>query len=63
MSALLIVRKFLSENILLPLNADRDIISIENISVNVGARVIMLAADPETYEALTSIFSSPVKED
>ena len=63
MSALLIVRKFLSENILLPLNADGDVISVENISVNIGAWVIMLAFDPEMYEAPTSIFSSPAKED
>jgi hypothetical protein len=63
MSALLIVCKFLSENILLPLNADGDVISVENISVNIGAWVIMLAFDPEMYEAPTSIFSSPAKED
>jgi len=63
MSALLIVRKFLSENILMPLNADGNVISIENVSVNVGAQMIMLAAEPETYEALSSIFLSPAKED
>jgi hypothetical protein len=47
----------------LPLNADGDVISVENISVNIGAWVIMLAFDPEMYEAPTSIFSSPAKED
>ncbi len=63
MPALLLVRKFLSDNIFLPVNADGNVISVEDITVNVGARVIMLAADPETFEALSSIFSSPAKED
>jgi hypothetical protein len=39
------------------------VINVEEISVNVGARVIMLAADPETYDALVSTFSSPAKEE
>ena len=45
------------------MNADGNVINVEEISVNVGARVIMLAADPETYDALVSIFSSPAKEE
>jgi hypothetical protein len=45
--------------VLLPVNTDGAVINIEDISVNVGARVIILAADPETYDVLTSIFSSP----
>jgi len=55
--------KFLVENIFLPVNANGDVINVEEISVNIGARVIMLAADPETYEALSSIFSLPAKEE
>jgi len=39
--ALLLVRKFLSNNVLLPVNADGAVINIEDISINVGARVIM----------------------
>jgi hypothetical protein len=61
--AVQLVRKFLAENIFLPVNADGNVINVEEISVNVGARVIMLAADPETYDALVSIFSSPAKEE
>ena len=61
--AVQLVRKFLAENIFLPVNADGNVINVEEISVNVGARVIMLAADPETYDALVSIFSLPAKEE
>jgi hypothetical protein len=56
--ALLIAHMFLSENILLPVNADGYAINMENIGVNVSARVIMMAIDSETYDALPSIFSS-----
>jgi hypothetical protein len=61
--ALFLFCKFLSENLFLPVNADGDMINMENISVNVGAWVIKLAADPETDNALTSIFSSYAKEE
>ena len=61
--AVMIVKKFLSENIVLPVNADGDVIDVESISINVGARVIMLAVDPESYSALNDIFASLGKED
>jgi len=49
--------------VLLPVNTDGAVINIEDISVNVGARVIILAAEPEMYDVPTSIFSSPAKDD
>jgi hypothetical protein len=52
LTAVHLIRKFLVDNIFLPVNADGDAINVEEISVNVGARVIMLAADPETYDAI-----------
>ncbi len=60
--ALLIVQKFLSDNILLPVNADGDVIDVETISVNIGACVILLAVEPEPYSVLNDIFASPEKE-
>jgi len=60
--AVTIIQKFLTENILLPVNADGSVIDVESITVNVGARVIMLAVDPESYSALNDIFASPDKE-
>jgi hypothetical protein len=53
----------LLENIFLPANADVDVINVGNISVNVGAWVIMLVVVPETYDDLTSTFSLPSKEE
>jgi len=52
LTAVHLIRKFLVDNIFLPVNADGDAINVEEISVNVGARVIMLAADPQTYDAI-----------
>ena len=60
--ALTIVQKFLSENIVLPVNADGSVIDVESISVNIGARVIMLAVEPESYSSLNNIFASPEKD-
>ncbi len=60
--AVMIIQKFLAENILLPVNADGSVIDVESITVNVGACVIMLAVDPESYSALNDIFASPDKE-
>jgi hypothetical protein len=60
--ALLIVQKFLSENICIPVNADGIAIYAECVTVNIGARVIMLAVEPDSYLALNDIFAAPAKE-
>jgi len=60
--ALLIVQKFLSENICIPVNADGIAIDAECVTVNIGARVIMLAVEPDSYLALNDIFAAPAKE-
>jgi hypothetical protein len=60
--ALLIVQKFLSENICIPVNADGIAIDPECVTVNIGARVIMLAVEPDSYLALNDIFAAPAKE-
>ncbi len=57
--SLMIIRKFLSKNIVLPLNAGGDVIDVKSISVNIGARVIMLAVELESYSELNNIFASP----
>jgi hypothetical protein len=43
-------------------NADGVAISVESIPINIGACVIMLAAEPETYSAINEMFAAPVKE-
>ena len=60
--ALLIVQKFLSENICIPVNADGIAIDPECVTVNIGARIIMLAVEPDSYLALNDIFAAPTKE-
>jgi hypothetical protein len=59
--ALLIVQKFLSENICIPVNADGIAIDAEFVTINIGARIIMLAVEPDSYLALNEIiqFSKP----
>ncbi|MFO0446830.1 MAG: hypothetical protein ACK51L_04090 [bacterium] len=61
-AVLMIVRKFLSENIMLPVNADGSVIDVDCININTGARVIMLAVEPDSYLALNDISAAPSKE-
>jgi hypothetical protein len=63
LAAVHLIWRFLVDNIFLPVNADGDVINVEEISVHIGARVIMLVADPGTSDALSSIFSLPAKEE
>jgi hypothetical protein len=58
----MIVQKFLSENVMLPVNADGSVIDVDCININTGARVIMLAIEPDLYLALNYIFAAPSKE-
>jgi hypothetical protein len=61
---ILLVQIFLSDNILVPVNADGDVISTEETSFNTGARVIMLAVETEpSFEYLSDIFRAPEKSD
>jgi hypothetical protein len=61
-AVLMIVHKFLSENIMLPVNVDGSVIDVDCININTGARVIMLAVEPDSYLALNDIFAAPSKE-
>jgi hypothetical protein len=61
---ILLVQKILSDNILVPVNADGDVISAEEVSLNTGARVIMLAVETEpSFEYLSDNFRAPEKSD
>ena len=60
--AVIIVQKFLSENICMPVKADGVVIDADSIPINIGAWIIMLAVEPDSYLALNEIFASPVKE-
>ncbi len=62
-ASLMIIRKFLADNILLPLNADGDVVAVNTIGVNLGARIIMMAVEPDSYQSLQDIFAAPEKED
>jgi hypothetical protein len=61
-AAQMIFCKFLSENIMLPVNADGSVIDVDCININTGARVIMLAMEPDSYLALNDIFAAPSKD-
>jgi hypothetical protein len=37
-------------------------IDVDSISLNVGAHVIMLVVEPDSYLALNNIFATPEKE-
>jgi len=60
--AVIIVQKFLSENICMPVNADGNVIDVDSIPIIFGARVIMLGVEPDSYLALKNIFAALVKE-
>jgi hypothetical protein len=55
-----LVRKSLSENLILPKDINGKV--IEPITVNVSARLLMLAVDPESHTALNDKYSAPAKE-
>jgi hypothetical protein len=60
--AIMLIRKFLMENILVPRDADGNVVDVNNISANLGARIIMLAVDPDSFMSLNEIFAAPDKE-
>jgi hypothetical protein len=43
-------------------NVDGSVIDVDCININTGARVIMLAVEPDSYLALNDIFAAPSKE-
>jgi hypothetical protein len=57
-----LIRKFLAENIALPINADGEVIDTAVVSVNLLARVIMLAVEPEPFQQLSDIFAAAEKD-
>jgi len=58
-----LIQKFLSENILPALNVDGKEIMADEISLNLGARVIMLAVESEpSFEIISDIFKAPEKK-
>jgi hypothetical protein len=48
---------FYAENIILPFNADGNVVNVENISVNLGSQIIMLAVESVSYMSLNDIFA------
>ncbi len=60
--AIMLIQKFLMDNILVPRDVDGNVVDVNNISANVGARIIMLAVDPDSYMSLNEIFAAPDKE-
>ncbi len=46
----------------MPCDADGNVVDNNNISANLGACVIMLAVDPDSYMALNKIFAAPDKK-
>jgi hypothetical protein len=56
------IRKFLMDNILLPRDADGNVVDVNNISANLGAHIVMLAIDPDSYMSLNEIFAAPEKK-
>ncbi len=49
---------------MVPVNADGEVIFAEEVSLNIGARVIMLAVETEpSFEYLGDIFRVPEKSD
>jgi hypothetical protein len=59
----MIIRNFLADNILLPLNANGNMVAVNTIGVNLGAHIIMMAVEPDSYQSLQDIFAAPEKED
>jgi hypothetical protein len=57
-----LIRKFSAENIVLPINADGELIDTTIVGVNLLARVIMLAAEPEPFQQLSDIFAAAEKD-
>jgi hypothetical protein len=57
-----LMRKFLAKNIVLPINADGEVIDTAVVSVNLLARVIMLAVEPEPFQQLSDIFAAAEKD-
>ncbi len=53
------MKKFLVKNIVLPINADGEVIDTTVVGVNLLACVIMLAAELEPFQQLSEIFSAP----
>ncbi len=51
--AMMLIQKV--ENILVPPDADGNVVDVNNISANLGAHIIMLAVDPDSYMALNEI--------
>jgi hypothetical protein len=57
-----LIRKFLAENIVLPINVNGEVIDTAVVSVNLLARVIMLAVEPEPFQQLSDIFAAAEKD-
>jgi hypothetical protein len=58
----MLIQKYLMDNILVPYDADGNVVDVNNISANLGACIIMLAVDPDSYMSLNEIFAAPDKE-
>lgn len=54
-----LIRTFLHQNIIVPKNADGDIVSLDELSLNEICRALSLANESESYTLLSQIFSTP----
>ncbi len=57
----MLIQKFLMDNILVPRDVDGNVVDVNIISANLGAR-IMMAVDPDSYMSLNEIFAASDKE-
>lgn len=56
------VRLFCLQNFVQPQTADGQYINANELETNLGARIIMLAVEPDSLNALVEIFAAPTKE-
>ena len=57
-----LVRLFCIQNFIQPKAQDGSFVDASDLEVNMGARLIMLAVEPNSLNSLMDIFSSPIKE-
>jgi hypothetical protein len=60
--AIMLIQRFLMDNILVPRGVDGNVVDVNNISANLGARLIMLAVDADSSMSLNEIFAEKLEE-
>jgi hypothetical protein len=62
MWATALIRNFLADSIVLPFDADHNVVNVENISVKLVSRIIMLVVEPDSCMSRNDIFTAPDKD-